>query len=501
MSFKNSPSATQEEIAAVFQDEWYQDRIWIFHYGGHADEDELWLETDAGTNQSFFSMGLARFLGAQEGLKLVFLNGCATKDHADLLLKEKIPAVIATSRKILDEQALRFSETFYKGLAGGASIKEAFAEAEGMLLGIYGEKAYSDGKGHRGFFWEEGENTSSDAELPWRLFLQENASWFPAQWRLFHELKEPENQPELAPDAFLGEEFNNYRITEYLGNGSLGTVYKAVHTEMNSERAIKITHKVLKGYELVRSALIAGSKGLASIKHPNVIDFYDVGELELLGQKRLYAVMEIVRGERLDKVSHEPYRKNHVTFTELALQLAAGLEAAHKTAYEDETGTPREGIIHGNLKTRKILFDQKGVPKITDFMFTDLSRSSAIAFDVPETVQIRDRAERMDDYFAPEVIQGFSTVTRQSDIYSLGAIFFEILSGRLIGDFDFQTVDEMHRFLRDTTDNFPRSISKAIFKAVRKQPAERYQEVSEMINELLVPTSWLKKVKYWFRRK
>ncbi|MDX2247838.1 MAG: protein kinase [Bacteroidia bacterium] len=494
------PAATQEEIAAVFQDEWYQDRIWIFHYGGHADEDELWLETESGNNQSFFSMGLARFLGAQEGLKLVFLNGCATGDHARLLLAEKIPAVIGTSRKILDDQALQFSETFYKGLAGGASIQEAFQEAEGILLGTHGNAAFGKRDGHRSLFWEE-EPQVETPDLPWRLFLQENASWFPAQWRLFHEFKEPEKQEEIKEEAFVGEEFNNYRITEFLGNGTLGAVFKAVHTEMNEERAIKITHNVLKGYDLVKSALVAGSKGLASIKHANVMDLYDVGEVTLYGQKRLYLVMEIVKGERLDKTDHTKYREDHHLFTELALQLAAGLEAAHKTNFEDETGTPREGIIHGNLKTRKILFDIKGIPKITDFMFTDLSRSQNIVFDIPEVVQIRDRAERLDDYFAPEVIQGFSSVNRQTDIYSLGAIFFEILTGRSIADFDFQTVDDLHRFLKTTTNNFPRSISKTIFRSVQEQPADRYREVSEMIAELLAPTSWLKKIKYWFRRK
>ncbi|MEZ4774307.1 MAG: protein kinase [Bacteroidia bacterium] len=495
------PSATQEEIAAVFQDEWYQDRIWIFHYGGHADEDELWLETDTGNNQSFFSLGLARFLGAQDGLKLVFLNGCATEEHGKLLLAEKIPAVIATSRKILDAQALQFSETFYHGLAGGASIQEAFQEAEGMLLGTYGDKAFGKSETHRSIFWEDEEKVPESGDLPWRLFLQENASWFPAQWRLFHELKEPEAQKEISSEAFLGEEFNNYRITEFLGNGSLGAVYKALHTEMNEERAIKITHNVLKGYELVKSALVAGSKGLASIKHPNVMDFYDVGELTLYGQKRLYMAMEIVRGERLDKIDYQPYREDYKVFLELALQLAAGLEAAHKTSFEDETGTPREGIIHGNLKTRKILFNQKGTPKITDFMFTDLSRSSNIVFDIPELVQIRDRTEKLEDYFAPELIQGFSSVNRQTDIYSLGAIYFEILTGTTIAGQEFLTVDDMHKTLRATTHNYPRSISKAIFKSLRKQPAERYQDVSELIGELLVPTSWLKKLKYWFKRK
>lgn len=494
------PSATQEEIAEVFQDEWYQDRIWIFHYGGHADENELWLETETGENQSFFSIGLARFLGAQKGLKLVFLNGCATQEHARLLLKEKIPAVIATSSKIGDNNALKFSTVFYNGIAGGASIEEAYKEAEGILLGTHGEDVFKLPDDHRSIFWEEPQPEDT-LDLPWKLSLQENASWFPAQWRLFHELKEPEKQEDIDEEAFLGETINNYQITDFLGNGSTGSVYKAVHKELKEERAIKITYKVLKGYELLRSTLVAGSKGLGSIKHANVVDFFDVGEVTLYGQKRLYMVMELIKGDRLDKIDHEPYRNSLNKFTELALQLAAGLEAAHKTSFEDETGMPREGIIHGNLKTRKILFKVNQTPKITDFLFTDLTRSKNIEFEVPETVLIRDRAERLDDYFAPEVVKGISQVNKQSDIYSLGAIYFEVLTGRSIAEFDFQTVDELHRLIRETVSDFPKTYSKALFKAVRKNPAERYQSVSELIRDLLKPTSWIKKLKYWIRRK
>ncbi|MEM8892907.1 MAG: CHAT domain-containing protein, partial [Bacteroidota bacterium] len=207
------PAATQEEIVEVFQDEWYSNRIQIFHYGGHAAKDQLWLETEDGGNESFFSLGLAKFLGAQKGLRLVFLNGCATEEHAKLMLAEDIPAIIATSEKINDLMARRFAEVFYSGMAGGASIEESFAEAEGILLGSYGPNSFVIETGKRSLYWEEEENEQG-LDLPWKLALKEGSSWFPAQWRLFYKLDEASNEEEESIDAkeFEGETINNYRI-------------------------------------------------------------------------------------------------------------------------------------------------------------------------------------------------------------------------------------------------------------------------------------------------
>ena len=494
------PAATQQEIADVFQDEWYEGRIWIFHYGGHADHDELWLENDDGGNQSFFSMGLARFLGAQKGLKLVFLNGCATEDHANLLLIQNIPAVIATSRKINDLMATRFADIFYSGLASGGNIEESFREAEGMLLGTHGPSQFQKAQNSRSLFWVEDEK-ESNLDLPWRLFLKEEASWFPAQWRLFHQLQEPEEQETIEAEKFVGRTINNYKIEKLLGQGSLGAVFKAVHINLNEERAIKITHKVLEGYEYLKDIVYAGNKGLSSIKHPNVIDFYDVGEIELLGQKRLYMVMELVKGQRLDKIPKSVIAENENKLIDFAVQVVAGLEAAHKTKFTDAAGMPREGIIHGNIKTRKILFTQDGKPKIIDFLFTDLSRSSRIKLEVPEIVQQEQRGENLQNYFPPEVLRGEQKVSKQSDIFGIGAVFFEVFTGKSIADFHFNSIDSLHRFVRKHQLNIPKNISKAVFKATRPAPDERYETAGEMIADMLESTSFWKRIFYRFKRK
>ena len=494
------PAATQEEIISIFQDAWYEDRIWIFHYAGHADQDELWLETSDGENKSFFADGLSRFLGVQEGLKLVFLNGCATEDHADLLLKENIPAVIATSRKIDDNQALTFSKVFYQGIAGGASIDESYQEAEANLIGIHSKVKFQNESNTRSLFWENQEESQKE-DFPWRLFLKKETSWFPAQWKLFRELEEKANDKEVNPEVFVGTIINNYEITKFLGQGRLGAVYIANHQGLNEERAIKVTHPITKGYDLFKSVILAGNKGLSSIKSPNVVDFHDVGEFEFYGQKRLYMVMELMKGDRLDKVDLNPYYEDIDLFIELILQIATGIEAAHKTNFEDEAGMAREGIIHGNLKTRKIHFTDKGVPKINDFLFTDFSRSRQIKMKLPKDVMEKESNETLEHYFPPEVLAGKSTVNKQTDIFSLGAIMFELLTKEYISDHKFVSVDDIHQFLRKKIRSFPQNISKVIFKATQKNPQLRYRTTSEFMNELLQKTSSFKKIKYWFRRK
>ncbi|RMG57153.1 MAG: CHAT domain-containing protein, partial [Bacteroidetes bacterium] len=505
------PAATQEEIAAIFQDEFYEGRIWIFHYGGHADEDELWLETEASGNRSFFSLGLSRFLGAQKGLKLVFLNGCATGEHAQLMLDAGVPSVIATSRKIDDEQARDFSVSFYQGLAAGSSLEEAFQESEGMLLGRFGPQAFGAESGTRSLFWEEetgGESVATKnqaLDVPWRLFLREDANWVPAQWRLFYALSPAEEQERPLAQAFVGETIGNYRLEELLGEGTMGAVFRAVHTELNEERAIKVTHPVLEGYDHLKRIIIAGHKGLAAIKHPNVAQFFDVGEVVLFGQKRLYIVMELVKGTRLDKLDAHTYlttQDDLQRLTDLAIQIAAGLEAAHKTQFVDETGMAREGIVHGNILPRKILFTPEGVPKLIDFLFTDLTRARNIRLDLPPSVQQKARAERPDAYLAPELIEGQTNVNKGTDIYALGMVFYGFVSGS-----DLQTdpiprdVNLLHQRLRTRSRHFPRNLSKAIFQATHPDPKTRYQSVGQMIDDMLVKSSLFKRLWVWWRRK
>ena len=242
IELKLLPAATADEIAGAFQDEYLEGRIRVFHYAGHADGDELWLEGASGGNQSFSSLGLSRFLGAQDSLEFVFLNGCATQQHADLLLNAGIPSVLVTSEKINDDQARMFSDRFYQGLASGAHLHEAFVEGEAFILGNT-QNVQQDI--NRGLFWKKKEEKEK-IQFPWRMFHMESEAGRqePSSWRLFGGLlhtDEEISEAEAIARAFIGQVFGNYKVVKLLGIGSKGMVFKAVH-ETFHERSCYQNH-------------------------------------------------------------------------------------------------------------------------------------------------------------------------------------------------------------------------------------------------------------------
>ncbi|MEM7359417.1 MAG: CHAT domain-containing protein [Pseudomonadota bacterium] len=163
----------------------YDQNIVIFHYGGHADGSMLQLEGGSGN-----AGGLAKLLGQQKSLKLVFLNGCATKDQVRLLHEAGVPTVIATSVKINDTKATLFSAAFYQSLAKGHSIEESFASAKNLLETKYGGEDIFDIRFNRFPAWDDvedeedsAEDTASD-ELEWALYTREEVQLDVDQWRL-----------------------------------------------------------------------------------------------------------------------------------------------------------------------------------------------------------------------------------------------------------------------------------------------------------------------------
>ncbi|MBI3790463.1 MAG: CHAT domain-containing protein [Gemmatimonadetes bacterium] len=154
------------------------DRLVLFHYGGHANGSALALEGGAAHAE-----GLARLLGQQEGLKLVFLNGCATQGQVRALLDAGVPAVIATAVPIGDAKAQRFSGAFYAALAAGRSVADAFDTARGALEAQFGAGA-GGGITFTRSFGDATEAAPVASELAWALFTRPEARDDLAAWRL-----------------------------------------------------------------------------------------------------------------------------------------------------------------------------------------------------------------------------------------------------------------------------------------------------------------------------
>lgn len=130
--------ATAKDILEVFQSNLYRDRIAIFHYGGHANGYALLLEGADGQPKAADAGGLAAFLAQQQGLQLVFLNGCSTAAQTQGLLDAGVPAAVTTSQAIDDKVAVDFSVSFYTELAAYKSLQEAFDTAAGAMAFSHG---------------------------------------------------------------------------------------------------------------------------------------------------------------------------------------------------------------------------------------------------------------------------------------------------------------------------------------------------------------------------
>lgn len=173
-------NATADDIFRVFQDPEYRDRIGVFHYGGHANGYQLLLESASGSPQAADAGGLAAFFGQQRGLDLVFLNGCSTQQQVQGLLDASVSVVIATSRAIEDQVAMQFSKLFYQGLAGGASIRTAYKEAEAAVQTSRGGNIRALYFGDAG---KQAQETAVADRWPWDLYLRGGAESV-ANWSL-----------------------------------------------------------------------------------------------------------------------------------------------------------------------------------------------------------------------------------------------------------------------------------------------------------------------------
>ena len=129
--------SSTEDVFEIFRE--YNQQINIFHYGGHAGGSHLDLETEEGGSQKAYVQGLALLLGEQKSLKLVFLNGCATREQVDVLLENGVPSVIATSVQVQDRMATLFATQFYANLSDHNSISESFDRASAFISTKYKE--------------------------------------------------------------------------------------------------------------------------------------------------------------------------------------------------------------------------------------------------------------------------------------------------------------------------------------------------------------------------
>jgi len=264
---------------------------------------------------------------------------------------------------------------------------------------------------------------------------------------------------------FIGRSIGRYHILEQLGEGGMATVYKAFDTRLEANVAVKI----IRAEDLPPSAKERSinrfereAKALARLTHPNIVKVTDYGEID----GKPYLVMPFLPGGTLKKMltgQPMPWREA----LRLLIPIARALDYAH-----------RQGMIHRDVKPSNILITEDGEPMLTDFGIAKIIDDEATV-DLTGT----NATVGTPEYMAPEQVTS-KTVDRRADIYSLGVVLYELVTGRK----PFQADTPLAVLLKSASEalppprqfvrGIPENVEKMIFKALAKKPEDRYPEMA-----------------------
>jgi eukaryotic-like serine/threonine-protein kinase len=257
-----------------------------------------------------------------------------------------------------------------------------------------------------------------------------------------------------------------YRIIEDLGQGGMGRVYKALDQEVGEKVALKLLRPEVAGDEAMIGSFRNELKLARQITHHNVCRMYDLGK----ESGELYLTMEFVDGEDLKsfirRVGQVPVGKT----LSIAKQVAGGLAEAHHL-----------GIVHRDLKPQNIMIDGEGNAKVMDF---GIARTIARGGETREGMIIGSP-----EYMSPEQAEG-RAADQKSDLYALGLVLFEMLTGRL--PFEGKTALDVvlkHKTAvppdpRALNPQIPAEVSRLVLKCLEKEPPARFQSAEELISDL-----------------
>ena len=259
---------------------------------------------------------------------------------------------------------------------------------------------------------------------------------------------------------------NRYEILEKIGVGGMATVYKAKCHVLNRFVAVKVLkEEFITDIEFIRR-FKSEAQTAASLTHPNIVSIYDVGNEGDV----YYIVMELIQGKTLKEIIVEDGKLSWKWSVNIAIQIASALETAHKN-----------NLIHRDIKPHNIIITEDGMAKVTDFGIAKAVSNSTITAFGTTIGSVH--------YFSPEHAKGGVTDAK-SDIYSLGIVMYEMLTGRVPFDADtpvsvaLMQVQEDPIEPRKLNPQIPISVNNIILKAMQKDPADRYQSVTEMLVDL-----------------
>jgi len=264
-------------------------------------------------------------------------------------------------------------------------------------------------------------------------------------------------QRPTAPDPKeLAKQLPQLDIGELIGQGGMGFVFKAKQRHLDRDVALKILHAELQQDPAFAKRFEREAQALAKLNHPNIVTVFESGHTEA---GDYYFVMEYVDGVNLRDVLHGGHLEAEKALA-VVPQVCEALQYAHE-----------QGIVHRDIKPENILMDSRGQVKIADFGLAKLLNPSSQNENLSRVGQRMGTAH----YMAPEQAQDATDVDHRADIYSLGVVFYEMLTGELpIGRFSAPS----------RTVKLDGRLDKVVLKTLESRPDQRYQQASDLKTEI-----------------
>ncbi len=258
-----------------------------------------------------------------------------------------------------------------------------------------------------------------------------------------------------------------YELIEKTGEGGMAIVYKGKDRLLNRYVAIKILRPEFTKDDKFIANFIKESQAAAGLTHPNIVGVYDVGQEGNIH----YIVMELIEGKSLSEIIEEKGKLDYKQAIDYTIQIAQALSLAHKNQ-----------IVHRDVKPHNVLVTEQGVAKLADF-------GIAMAVTQESMVEGSDKVMGSVHYFSPEQARG-AYVDERSDIYSLGVVLYEMLTGHVPYDGDnpvsiaLMHINDPFPSAKEEVPSVPYQLDRVIQKATEKFQSKRYKKVDDMIEDL-----------------